>query len=151
MLICMPIQDEWSIWQMKIEIWIPKTSQLPITYSVSNLGEHININFIQVRISIVLNNSRWHFQNILKGDGHNTVRRLYPKCMSSARFRNPSNAFKQRTRRSDENIKAIRANVEESRIALSVRRFQEVAITQANLRRMIEFSKTKPSWLSASP
>lgn len=69
--------------------------------------------------------------------GDNTIRRLYAKFVSCGSLSNASHASKQRTRRSDENIKIVQDSVEGSPKTSSVRRSQELGIPRTTLRRII--------------
>ena len=71
--------------------------------------------YIQNNFSIVLTKRAWKNKNKVKtSPGDNTIRRLYAKFISSGSVGNASHLSRQRPRRSDENIGAVRASVAET-------------------------------------
>ena len=67
----------------------------------------------------------------------NTIKSLYAKFVNTGNLSNASHASRQRTSRSDENIEAVRASIEETPTTSSYRRSQELDIARTTLRRII--------------
>ena len=66
----------------------------------------------------------------------NTIKSLYAKFVNTGNLSNASHASRQRTGRSDENIEAVRASIEETPTTSSCRRSQESDIARTTLRRI---------------
>ena len=87
--------------------------------------------YIENKFSIVLTKRAWKNKNKVKtSPGDNTIRRLYAKFISSGSVGNASHLSRQRPRRSDENIDAVRASVAETPSTSGRHRSQELGIAR---------------------
>lgn len=107
------------------------------TYTPKERAEIVQL-YIQNNFSIVKTKRAFRAKNKVKSaPGDNTIRRLYAKFMNSGNVNNASHSSRQRTRRSDENIEAVRASVEADPRTSSYHRSQELGIARTTLRRII--------------
>ncbi|KAL7723793.1 hypothetical protein ACLKA6_000408 [Drosophila palustris] len=94
--------------------------------------------YIQNNFSIVKTKRAFRAKNKVKSaPGDNTIRRLYAKFVNSGNVSNANHSSRQRTRRSDENIEAVRASIEADPRTSSYHRSQELGIARTTLRRII--------------
>ena len=94
--------------------------------------------YIQNKFSIVLTQRAFRKKNKLKSAPvKNTIKSLYGKFVNTGNLSNASHASRQRTSRSDENIEAVRASIEETPTTSSYRRSQELDIARSTLQSII--------------
>lgn len=94
--------------------------------------------YIQNNFSIVKTKRAFRKKNKVKSaPGDNTIRRLYAKFVENGNLGNASHASRRRTKRTDENIEAVRASVEAEPRTSALRRSRELGLARETARLII--------------